>query len=357
MQGGELTTYNHQVNGTYKLPLDKFPLTDWVSLDTRYQSSFRWDRAPFAQDTLGNTIQNSRNISLNAQANLKNFYNKVPYLKAINNKRRPRPKDREVSNERRDGFGNIEEEEEKEKRDINPLEHILRFAMGLHNVSATYSRNEGTLLPGYAPRATFAGFDQGLDAPGLPFLLGHQQTDVFGNGFGEGAYAYEAASRGWLVQEPNLNNQYTESYSEKFNARATLEPIRDFKMELTANRTISRNHQSFFRYDDDLQDYVNESAQETGNFTATVLTWPTAFVDDDSTYTNSVWEAFLAGRSAVSARQNELNYNDELVDIDGQEYAPGFGPISQNVVIPSFMAAYLGMGAEDVPLDVFHKVS
>ncbi|MGB2228001.1 MAG: cell surface protein SprA, partial [Flavobacteriales bacterium] len=83
MQGGELTTYNHQVNGTYKLPLDKFPLTDWVSLDTRYQSSFRWDRAPFAQDTLGNTIQNSRNISLNAQANLKNFYNKVPYLKEI----------------------------------------------------------------------------------------------------------------------------------------------------------------------------------------------------------------------------------------------------------------------------------
>ena len=353
MQGGELTTYNHQVNGTYKLPLDKFPLTDWVSLDTRYQSSFRWDRAPFAQDTLGNTIQNSRNISLNAQANLKNFYNKVPYLKEINNKRRPRPKDREVSNERRDGFGNIEEEEEKEKRDINPLEHILRFAMGLHNVSATYSRNEGTLLPGYAPRATFAGFDQGLDAPGLPFLLGHQQTDVFGNGFGEGTYAYEAASNGWLVQQPNLNNQYTESYSETFNARATLEPIRDFKMELTANRTISRNHQSFFRYDDDLQDYVNESAQETGNFTATVLTWPTAFVDDDSTYTNSVWEAFLAGRSAVSARQNELNYNDELVDIDGQEYAPGFGPISQNVVIPSFMAAYLGMGAEDVPLDVF----
>ena len=51
VEGGEVTTYNHQVNGTYKLPLDKFPLTDWLSADTRYQSSFRWDRAPFAQDT------------------------------------------------------------------------------------------------------------------------------------------------------------------------------------------------------------------------------------------------------------------------------------------------------------------
>ena len=350
MEGGEVTTYNHQVNGTYKLPLDKLPLTDWISADTRYQSSFRWDRAPFAQDTLGSTIQNSRNVSLNAQANLKNFYNKVPFLKEINNKRRPRPKDRDVSNERRDGFGNLEEEEEKEKRNINPIEHILRFAMGLRNVSATYARNEGTLLPGYAEQANYGGFNRDFGAPGLPFLLGHQSTDLYGNGFGDGTFAQEAASNGWLVQQSNLNNQYTESYSENFNARASLEPIRDFKLELTANRNISKNYQSFFRYDDDLQDYVNESANETGNFTATVMTWPTAFVDDDSTYTNSVWESFLSGRRFVSARQNELNYNDDLNEIG---YAPGFGPNSQNVVIPAFMAAYLGLDAEEVPLDVF----
>ncbi|MEC8663269.1 MAG: cell surface protein SprA [Bacteroidota bacterium] len=350
MQGGEVTNYNHQVNGTYKLPLDKFPLTDWLSADTRYQSSFRWDRAPFAQDTLGNTIQNSRNLSLNTQANLKNFYNKVPFLKEINNKRRPRPSSRNVSNEKRDGFGKIEDDEEKEKIELNPMEHILRFVMGLHNVSGTYARNEGTMLPGFNQRATYAGFDQNFAAPGLPFLVGHQYTDLYGNGFGDGVFAQQAASNGWLVQQPNLNNQYTESYSENFNVRANLEPIRDFKVELTANRNITKNYQSFFRYDEDLQDYVNESANETGNFTATVMSWPTAFVDDDSTYTNAVWENFLAGRRAISSRQNELNYNDELNEIG---YAPGFGPISQNVVVPSFMAAYLGMAPEDVPLDVF----
>ena len=350
VEGGEVTTYNHQVNGTYKLPLDKFPLTDWLSADTRYQSSFRWDRAPFAQDTLGNTIQNSRNLSLNTQANFKNFYNKVPFLKEINNKRRPRPSNREVSNEKRDGFGNIIDEEEKEKKELNIVEHVLRFAMGLHTVSGTYARNEGTMLPGYAQQASFAGFDRDFTAPGLPFLLGHQNTDLYGNGFGAGTFAQEAASNGWLVQQANLNNQYTESYSENFNVRANLEPIRDFKIELTANRNISRNYQSFFRYDDDLQDYVNESANETGNFTATVLTWPTAFVDDDSTYTNPVWQNFLASRRFISERQNELNYNDELNEIG---YAPGFGPISQNVVVPAFMAAYLGLEAQDVPLDVF----
>ena len=350
VEGGEVTTYNHQVNGTYKLPLDKFPVTDWLSADTRYQSSFRWDRAPFAQDTLGNTIQNSRNISLNTQANFKNFYNKVPFLKEINNKRRPRPSSREVSNEKRDGFGNIIDEEEEEKLELNIVEHVLRFAMGLHTVSGTYARNEGTMLPGYNPQASFAGFNRNFTAPGLPFLIGHQNTDLYGNGFGDGTFAQQAASNGWLVQQANLNNQYTESYSENFNVRANLEPIRDFKIELTANRNISRNYQSFFRYDDDLQDYVNESANETGNFTATVMTWPTAFVDDDNTYNNSIWQDFLSGRRFISERQNELNYNDELNEIG---YAPGFGPISQNVVVPAFMAAYLGLKAQDVPLDVF----
>ena len=82
-------------------------------------------------------------MSLNTQANLKNFYNKVPFLKEINNKRRPRPSSRNVSNEKRDGFGKIEDDEEKEKIELNPMEHILRFVMGLHNVSGTYARNEG----------------------------------------------------------------------------------------------------------------------------------------------------------------------------------------------------------------------
>ena len=107
--------------------------------------------------------------------------------------------------------------------------------------------------------------------------------------------------------------------------------------------------QSFFRYDDDLQDYVNESANETGNYGHRVDV-ATAFVDDDSTYTNPVWLNFLASRRFISERQNELNYNDELNEIG---YAPGFGPISQNVVVPAFMAAYLGLEAQDVPLDVF----
>lgn len=43
---GEITTYNHNITGSYKLPFDKLPLVNFISSDIRYQGSFRWDRAP-----------------------------------------------------------------------------------------------------------------------------------------------------------------------------------------------------------------------------------------------------------------------------------------------------------------------
>ena len=47
-----------------------------------------------------------------------------------------------------------------------------------------------------------------------------------------------------------MNQQYTESFTENFNVRLNVEPIKHFKIELTANRSTSRNEQSFFRYDE-----------------------------------------------------------------------------------------------------------
>ena len=73
--GGEITNYNHNVTGSYKLPFDKLPIINFISSDIRYQGSYQWTRAPFSQDSLGHTIQNSRNLSLNAQANFTNLYN------------------------------------------------------------------------------------------------------------------------------------------------------------------------------------------------------------------------------------------------------------------------------------------
>ena len=45
---GENMSYNHTSNVSYTWPLKKFPLTDWITLTTRYTANFDWTRAPLA---------------------------------------------------------------------------------------------------------------------------------------------------------------------------------------------------------------------------------------------------------------------------------------------------------------------
>ena len=346
---GETTSYNHNASLSYKLPFDKVPILDFVSGDARYQGSYRWDRAPFAQDTLGNTIQNSRNLSLNLQANLVNLYNKSNYLKDINNAR-PKRNTREREREK-DGFGQDEEDDnrKKKKSDIEPMKLVARFFMMLRNVSGAYSRNEGLLLPGYAPGTQILGMDQNFEGPGVGFIFGQQNTDLFGNPSGN--FALDAANRGWLVQQPFLNQQYSETYTENWNVRANVEPIKYLKIELTANRTESRNEQSFFRFVDDIQDYEFQSPMETGNFSATIISWPTAFVDDDESFNSETFDAFLRNRLTISSRLNDESYG--LADTEDSGYYTGWGPTSQDVTIPAFIAAYTGQDPSKVNLDPF----
>ncbi len=351
---GETTTYNHNTSVSYKLPLDKFPLIDFISSDVRYGATYRWDRAPFTQDSIGNTIQNSRNIQVNGQANFVNLYNKVPLLKEINQGKKKDPKAKEKDKEKVDGFG--EEDPDKAKKEkgegFNPLHGLLRIIMMVQNVSGNYTRNEGTLLPGYNRKTRILGMDENFEGPGWGFLMGQQNTDLWGNATGNN-FALNAAENGWLTQAPYLNQQYTETYNETWNIKANIEPIKYFKIEINATRTENRNLASFFRFNDLTNDYEFQSPLETGNLNASIITWPTAFMKDDpeNGYTNEVFETFLDNRLITTARLNEINYALDTPEANG--YYEGFGPISQNVVIPAFIAAYTGKSAEEVSLDPF----
>jgi cell surface protein SprA len=129
-----------------------------------------------------------------------------------------------------------------------------------------------------------------------------------------------------------------------------IEPIKHFKIELTANRSNSRNNQSFFRYDEAIEDWVHESPSENGNFSATVMSWPTTFLNDDDNFSSEIWTSLLVNRLEISSRLNDINYN--LDDPNPTGYYQGWGPTSQDVTIPAFMSAYLGLNPSDVSLDV-----
>lgn len=84
---GRPVDYNHNVNISYTLPINKIPLLKWTSANIIYRGTYTWSAgAQMDSIILGNTLQNSMNLSGTASLNLLTLYNKVPYLKKINDK-------------------------------------------------------------------------------------------------------------------------------------------------------------------------------------------------------------------------------------------------------------------------------
>ena len=85
---GRPTWYHHLFNASYTLPINKLPGLDWVSVSSRYTGMYDWNAGAITVPTieLGNTIENSRIAQANGQLNLLSLYNKVDFLRQINDK-------------------------------------------------------------------------------------------------------------------------------------------------------------------------------------------------------------------------------------------------------------------------------
>ena len=91
--GGRTTTYNHFINVTYTIPVNKLPLLSWVNANARYGADYTWLAGPLFPDSmninLGNSIKNHNELTLTAMANLSTLYTKSKFLKNIENNTRP----------------------------------------------------------------------------------------------------------------------------------------------------------------------------------------------------------------------------------------------------------------------------
>ena len=79
---GRPLTYAGQFQGSYKLPLDKIPLLDWLSADGSYNANYGWVRGTELEDgtSLGHTVTSQRNVNINGKIDLTTLYKKVPFL-------------------------------------------------------------------------------------------------------------------------------------------------------------------------------------------------------------------------------------------------------------------------------------
>jgi cell surface protein SprA len=354
---GNLRNYNHSLDVTYKIPIDKLPFLDWITGQFTYGAIYTWTAAPLSiQMRMGNVIENSRNWQLGGNVDMLKLYNKVPYLQKLNQARKGSPNSPK-------GSKDPQVKPDKTPPDQAPTQaadslakpnylkivgdEFLKLLMAVKRANFTYNEGTGTLMPGFMPEPDFLGNSWSNQAPGLGFAFGSQQ-DI----------KYKAVENGWLSTDTLLNQAYMTKYTTNFNAKVSIELLPGLKIELNADRTYARNHTEYFRADS-LGDFAVYSARDAGSFSISYITWGTAFKTDYDQVTSAAFERMKDYRDDISFRLAEQNPNSEGTVYDTltkQSYAEGYGPTSQDVLIPSFVAAYANISTSDVPLDYFLKI-
>jgi cell surface protein SprA len=345
---GRTTFYNHRMKITYNIPINKLPLLDWVNANAEYSGNFDWLAAPLAARELGNTIENSQTKRLNVNANLVNLYNKVGFLREINQKGQARPG-------QRPGAQRPAAPPPQQQRDTLPperpnygkivFEGSLRFLMGFRNLSINYTEGNGTRLPGFEPTPGLLGQNWTLMAPGTAFIFGSQE-DI----------RDQAAREGWITTNPMLNNAFAKNHTQNLSARSQFEPIPNLRVEFTALRNYARSRSEYFKADS-LGNFGSFSPMEAGSFSISFLSFKTTFESYDKRFnTSENFQRFKDSRLEIAFRLAEQNpnWNGEVNDTTG--FPSGYGPTSQDVMIPAFMAAYAGWDPSGSSLSPFLKI-
>ena len=340
-QGGTMQNFQQSLNITYDLPINKLPLMEFIKIPLSYRTNFTQQGTTQALASMGSILQSSTTKQASAQANFQTLYNKIPLLKkAWAPKPAPKPKQvKRNTNEKKlslaDSLRTADSlKREKTKETLREIGYFgLRMVSAIKSVNMQYSVITGSRLPGYMGNTHYFGMDpDNYWTPGLGYVFGYNQDVV------DLMLDYDLLSRDTLFNSP-----HEATINSTFSLNAQLEPIRDFKITVTATQTKLQREEYYYKYMSSEDDVVGPlSYTMTGNYTTTTWAFFTAFTNGDE-----LFERFLDVRSTVAARLADANpdpYNSQMVldTMNGQYYPAGYSGNSQTVLLTSFLSTYLG---------------
>ena len=224
------------------------------------------------------------------------------------------------------------------------LQSVARLAMMLPNVSVNYRNSYQMTLPGFTPSVgdAFGQKKVGSMAPGLDFAFG----------FIDDNYIDKARRNDWLLFNDSVATPATTSKTENLQLRATLEPVKDFKIDLSATRTMTTQKSIQYMYE-------GTPTTQSGSFQMTTISLSTAFEgmgNANSGYRSKTFEKFVG--SLESFRQRvEQQYAGTVYPagstLGGGKFDATRTPVnkySADVMIPAFLNAYTSMGGSSLSL-------
>jgi cell surface protein SprA len=341
---------------TYQVPINKIPAFSFINATYQYTGNFQWQKGSDLYGSididgetydLGNTIQNANTHNINANLDMTKLYKYLGLVKKPIRRVRTRtsgpPGSLKTSNSKntKNSKANTKTKTKTKSQSVTKL---LNAGIGLltsvKRVQLNYSENNGTYLPGYTQTPGFLG----------------TLKPTFGYTFGSQSDIRDlAAKKGWLTLYQDYNEQYTSTNTKQLDISASLEPIKDLKIDIVGNRAYYENFTENYRVDISSDyEYVSLTPSTFGNFNISTLLIKTAFNKSNET-TSDAFNDFRSNRLIIAQRL-AAEKGADVADLDDDGYPKGFGKTNQSVLLPAFLSAYTGTDPNKVSMSAFRDV-
>jgi cell surface protein SprA len=421
---GRPLDYRQTFTASYQVPLNKLPIFDWLNADVSYTATYNWVRGREKEDgtSLGNTISNNRQVSINSTLNMETLYNHFPFLKKANERfkkaiAKPDPKkkaaaknSKTTAKDGKDGkdgktvpgsstAGKKESAQlpknknafqkevkllpdstvtvahnKKSKRlmvsaktkdgrsypikykvvDQNKIsikgldsttimlsvvakppldderwyktaQSAARFLMMVRSIGISYRNQYALSVPGFMPEIgdAFGQRTGGVMAPGLGFAFG--LTDD--------SFIDKALDNKWLLMADSIATPASSNQSIDLQLRATLEPVRDLKIDLNASRTESKSRSIQYMY-------ANRPTTQSGTFNMTTISISSSLEsmgDANNGYPSAAFDRFCDALPRFQERASA-------------HYGTPVDQYSAAVMIPAFLDSYTWSGGGSLDL-------
>ena len=329
---------------TYQLPINKIPTFSFINATYQYTGNFQWQKGSDLYGNLeldgetydlGNTIQNANTHNINTNLDMNKLYKYLGLVKKPIRRVRTRTTGPPGANSR-----NTKAPKPKSQSTTKLLNAGIDVLTAIKRIQFNYSENNGTYLPGYTQTPGFIGTLK----PTFGYTFG-SQSDI----------RSLAARNGWLTLYQDFNQQYTSTNTKQLDVSASLEPIKDLKIDIVGNRTYYKNYTENYQVDiNNDNEYVALTPNTFGNFNISTLLIKTAFSKSDET-TSDAFNDFRSNRLII-ARRLAAEKGADVNDLDADGYPKGFGKNNQAVLLPAFLSAYTGTDANKVTTSAFRDV-
>src|SRR5690606_28508393 len=165
-----------------------------------------------------------------------------------------------------------------------------------------------SVVPGFTPSTKFMGMNEAWSAPGVGYILGIQPTNEWLDGLVSGPEQY-------ITNHILLNQEVIRNRTQRIDATLDVEPFRDFKVTLTANKNFVENNFEFFKVREPGGNFEHLAPRDMGSYSVSYFSLNT-FLRNDTAYVQQLFSTFENNREVISARLGDGRPHTD----DGPEY-------------------------------------